>query len=641
MHNSPNTFATINAFTVNSNNVFEYTASFSANLDLPAKVTFLKRYFSSVGCPYIQNNNVVYTLETLSGKNLSITLHNRKLQSDVLMTMRFVRRRKLDVALVGKFMENICDLISIPEVRNNVAQTTIVPKFVYSVHNGHNILICIDSCYYEVQPENINDVICRYKKLRKGYCESALNFFLNKSYIYCDIDGKIYRHESIDWETDSVVLRPFRVSVTFDHLHFAKLVPSFNESSTLLRDNLKKLITNKIFGLNVTECTKVSACLLPQEIVTFADGVSYTCTSWNEQMRNNEVLSPVELWCWVMIYEAKDEHFARKCVKIMQEIQENTGIRIGGPLYLPIKGDTKADYVNVLSAIETKEVQLIVVLVNESLNKPKNLIKRMCFVKYPIPCHIIRAKNVQYDEIYDETLRINAKLGASLWSVSLPRFKMICGIDTYVGFDRKTPPACSLVANLGDDTVQWYSKVAFCEGDSFRRYIKEWFVDIVQKYKELNGYPPTEVIVYHTNNGLPTQEIDTIYKELRLDPIALTIILVSGTKIKIFENKEIVLPGSIFNNVINTNFLNFALMSSATCGSVPATLHYTILKHNGNTSLDVLQQLTYKLCYIYYKKMEVSEMPAPCIYARKLSKLVTEKIFAIPSCNLDMYLYYM
>ncbi|KAB0792490.1 hypothetical protein PPYR_14449 [Photinus pyralis] len=633
--------ATINAFTLQTSDLFEYGVTFVPNLGSTAKESFLKRHFLKVGNVYFYQHDIVRTFAQLETKNMECVLYNRNMHCNVTMSLKLLRKRKIDIDLVKMCLKDVCELVPLPELPGDNPNVRIIPKFSYSIHESDSILLFIYCCYYQVQCENLRDAMSKYKKPHDdAFYHRAVEFFLKKTYIYNDLDDKVYRFKTINWETNSITLDPFFESAKLEHLHVAE-ERAYEEAPTDVRDNLNKLITNDNFGLAMAE-VRVKTEALPLETIVFGDGVSYTCTNWKEHVCNNEVLSSVDLWCWVIMYETKDESFARNCVKIMQEIQEDTGIEIGNPLFLPIGGRTKTAYKTALSSIESKDLQLVVVVLNETCNNPRAFIKRMCFVENPVPCHIISSKNaLGRDEIHRITLTINAKLGGSLWCVTLPRFIMICSIDTYVGFDDTSRPVCSFVCNLGDDTIQWYSKATFCKGDLIG-HLKRCLIDIVHKYSEMNGYPPKEIIIYHSNNWLSTSEISTMYDGLHLDEIVFSVILVSSVpRVEIVKSEGKVLPGTVLNNVLNTNFVDFALMSSAANFEIPPATHYTILRRVKNTSLSFLQQLTYKLCYIYYKKMEVSDMPAPCIYARKLSKLVTEEIFDIPSCILDMYLYYI
>jgi aubergine len=56
---------------------------------------------------------------------------------------------------------------------------------------------------------------------------------------------------------------------------------------------------------------------------------------------------------------------------------------------------------------------------------------------------------------------------------------------------------------------------------------------------------------------------------------------------------------------------------------------------------DRMQQLTYKMCHLYYNWMGTTRVPAPVQYAHKLSVLAGQFIHDVPNPALDTKLYYL
>lgn len=50
--------------------------------------------------------------------------------------------------------------------------------------------------------------------------------------------------------------------------------------------------------------------------------------------------------------------------------------------------------------------------------------------------------------------------------------------------------------------------------------------------------------------------------------------------------------------------------------------HYIVIEDENNFEPDILQKLTYKLCFLYYNWPGTVRVPAPCQYAHKLAYLV-------------------
>lgn len=91
-------------------------------------------------------------------------------------------------------------------------------------------------------------------------------------------------------------------------------------------------------------------------------------------------------------------------------------------------------------------------------------------------------------------------------------------------------------------------------------------------------------------------------------------------------------PGSILDHTVVGRFLfDFYLVSQHVREGSTTPSHYIVLENENDYSPDVLQQLTYKLCFMYYNWPGTVRVPAPCQYAHKLADLVGLSIKQAPS----------
>lgn len=75
-------------------------------------------------------------------------------------------------------------------------------------------------------------------------------------------------------------------------------------------------------------------------------------------------------------------------------------------------------------------------------------------------------------------------------------------------------------------------------------------------------------------------------------------------------------------------------------GTVTPT-HCIVVEDDNKFPPDVLQRLTYKLCFLYYNWPGTVRVPACCQYAHKLAYLVGQSIKREPAETLNNRLFYL
>lgn len=75
-------------------------------------------------------------------------------------------------------------------------------------------------------------------------------------------------------------------------------------------------------------------------------------------------------------------------------------------------------------------------------------------------------------------------------------------------------------------------------------------------------------------------------------------------------------------------------------GTVTPT-HCVVLEDDSDFAPDVIQRLTYKLCFLYYNWPGTVRVPACCQYAHKLAYLVGQSLQREPAEQLSNRLFYL
>jgi aubergine-like protein len=68
---------------------------------------------------------------------------------------------------------------------------------------------------------------------------------------------------------------------------------------------------------------------------------------------------------------------------------------------------------------------------------------------------------------------------------------------------------------------------------------------------------------------------------------------------------------------------------------------FNVIHDTSGLQPDHIQQLTYKLCHMYYNWSGTVRVPAPCQYAHKLAFLMGKSLHAAPSPHLCDLLFYL
>lgn len=101
-------------------------------------------------------------------------------------------------------------------------------------------------------------------------------------------------------------------------------------------------------------------------------------------------------------------------------------------------------------------------------------------------------------------------------------------------------------------------------------------------------------------------------------------------------------PGSVLDHTITRkNLYDFYLIPQSVRNATVTPSHYIVLEDQIDFKPDILQRVSYKLCYMYYNWPGAVRVPACCQYAHKLCALVGESMKRDPAEVLSDKLYYL
>jgi aubergine-like protein len=152
-----------------------------------------------------------------------------------------------------------------------------------------------------------------------------------------------------------------------------------------------------------------------------------------------------------------------------------------------------------------------------------------------------------------------------------------------------------------------------------------------------------------------TKEIEELKKAISLtkENINLTYIVVQkkvNTRLFLDENNpppgtivdsDIVKPSSFENNIKKYDFFLVSQHVKPEQGSASPCHYHVVHDELSYLEVDHLQNLTFKLCHLYYNWTGTIRVPAPIQYAHKLSFLVGQAVHKEPSSSLSQKLFFL
>lgn len=531
------------------------------------------------------------------------------------------------------------------------------PKATFETHDGRSIsYIQYYKSQYNIDIVDIEQPLLLNKQTKKGQNLEEIDRYICLVPELCYLTGL-----TDEMRSDFKVMK--------DVSMYTRVTP--NQRLSALRtflDNVentpeaKQILSN--WGLTIENATMdLLARILEPEVILFGEGVrdSSDKADWNSLVCKNKVLGPVDLKNWYVFYTPRDERNANEFAQNMVRLSAPTGMRISQPRLHKLKDDRTDTYVTALKELNISDVQILVFICPVARDDRYAAIKRLCCVHMPIPTQVINSRTLSNPQKVRSitqkiALQMNCKLGGTLWSLRFPvKNWMICGIDVYHNVG-KSQSVCAFVSSLNNDITRWFSSVVFQEKELGDQY-KTAFIKALEKYREMNGIFPSNVVIFRDGVGdgqlksckeYEVSQFESCLRDYSIDNVKLTLVVVQkriNTRIflrKGTDNFENPTPGCVLDNTVTRrNWYDFFLIAQHVRQGTVTPTHYIVVHDTAKLKPDHVQKLTYKLCHLYYNWPGTIRVPAPCQYAHKLAYLVGQHLKKQPSIKLSDVLYYL
>ncbi|XP_038059144.1 piwi-like protein 1 [Patiria miniata] len=385
---------------------------------------------------------------------------------------------------------------------------------------------------------------------------------------------------------------------------------------------------------------------------------------WSREIRGNKLLNTVDLEDWFMMFTSRDQPKAIDFLQSLTRVGPGMGMRVQEPKMHQLRDDRAESFVNCIKQNLTKSTQMLVCILPTNRKDRYDAIKKYCCLEAPVPSQCILARTLNKKQTIMSVatkiaMQINCKMGGELWAVDIPPKKMmVIGIDSYHDSSTRGRSVGGFVATLNDNLTRYYSRCTFQHtGQELIDGLKVCMQAALRKYAEINKTLPDRVIIYRDGVGdgqLPAvvehelpQIIDT-FKTLgtNWNPKCAVIVVKKRINNRFFSVNGGKLnnppPGTVIDSVVTKpDLYDFFLVSQSVRQGTVTPTSYNVIWDTSGLAPNHIQLLTYKMTHLYFNWPGTIRVPAPCLYAHKLSFLVGQSLHKPPSLDLADRLFFL
>jgi aubergine-like protein len=236
-------------------------------------------------------------------------------------------------------------------------------------------------------------------------------------------------------------------------------------------------------------------------------------------------------------------------------------------------------------------------------------------------------------------VQMNCKMGGAAWSIASPirdPLVMVVGLDVCHDTQRGSQSVVGFTATMDPGFTQYFSKIAIQPaGQEPVNAIQTCMGEALVRFRGYNGGSlPTTIIVYRDGvgdgqlqmvNEFEVPQIAQVLKSVGgagYAPGLAVIVVKKRIHTRIFGGDAARLTNPTHGTVVDRgvthmNWYDFFLVSQSVKEGTVTPTHYHVIFDNTRLEAHQLQQLTYKLCHMYYNWSGTIRVPAPCQYAHK------------------------
>lgn len=382
--------------------------------------------------------------------------------------------------------------------------------------------------------------------------------------------------------------------------------------------------------------------------------------SFQRWMRNG-LQCPTKFDDWIFIYPETDVPVLDIWLRSLRDIaQVAFTMKMSDPTRISCS-DQRNEIASLLEQRLTPQTQMVLLLTPQKDAKRVYQIFKQCTVsKFPCITQVVKSETIRKRQsiaavLSRIVLQINAKFCGPLWHLELkcPVTRPLFSSPTMaIGVDIHTLPSgeqyAGFAASLDTQCTEYYSNASLLhkgyERQSLSVKLQEWLRDALMHFvRRSDGLLPEYVVVYrasvqpHEWAAVKATEIDPMLDLLkaiqtpdqeRYEP-KLTFVAISKSNagMRFFQpspnqhNVKNPEPGTVVDSPLvgRSECQSFFLMNQAVGKGTTMPMQYCILFDSANLPPNALQNLSYRLSYLYFNFTGAVKLPAPAQYARKIA----------------------
>lgn len=325
------------------------------------------------------------------------------------------------------------------------------------------------------------------------------------------------------------------------------------------------------------------------------------------------------------------------------------------PATFSVSSDRWEDWDRILRQTLNQSVKIIICVLPGYKGKSRlyDDLKRLTFSSFPVPTQVILNSTLKKEKslrsiINKIVIQVNAKIGGVPWIVDpLPLNNTVCmiiGIDVFSKAGSNGVLGFCATMDMNYSKYCSFPKVVNPGGEVFGKIKECTELALQQFYNENRAYPKT--IVVFRDGVSDSQKVSIIINEVEAvkqafvsikaenksfaSPSLLYVTVNKRTNARFYCEKNGNITNPPIGTVVDTkvvekfgyDFFIFPAISQQGC-MVPT--HFHVIYDDSGLKCDIIQSLSYKLCFSYYNWSGSVRVPAPCLYAHKLAYTYGER----------------
>lgn len=393
--------------------------------------------------------------------------------------------------------------------------------------------------------------------------------------------------------------------------------------------------------------------------------------SWDRNVKSHQVLSPVSLHRWLLVFLKRNCNVAQQFVQCLMQCGSTLGIDIARPQLLEVNADKTDAFLQVIRRNMGPQIQLVVTIMPVQREDRYAAIKRLCCVESPVPSQVVNFRTLNKDFgklrpiVFKIALQINCKLGGELWACRNPLANtMVCGVDVYHDSLRSSKNSVlALVSALNSQQTRFYSQARKHRvGQELGDTLSTCLMESIKQWHKFNNSLPVNIVLFRDGVGdgqlstvqqFEVSQYRSVFSTFGEDykPNLYVIVVQKRINTRIFANrndgrvKGNAPPGAVVDHTVTArNQYDFFLVSQHVNQGTVTPTHYVVVHEPAaecRWSPEYLQRLAYQSCHLYFNWCGTIRVPAAVQYAHRLAYMVGQVLGDAPNSQLSSHLFYL